>query len=66
LHEALEVGTKVYIGHERSPLIPTIGYAARTSIDVLNRHLWRLAHQFDSDAPCWGRAPRSGVPEVNP
>jgi hypothetical protein len=40
LHEAVEVGAKVYIGHERSPLIPTIGYAARMSIDVLNGHFW--------------------------
>jgi hypothetical protein len=36
LHEAVKVGAKVYIGHGRSPLIPTIGYAARMSIDVLN------------------------------
>jgi hypothetical protein len=27
LHEAVKVGAKVYVGHGRSPLIPTIGYA---------------------------------------
>jgi hypothetical protein len=43
LHEAVKVGAKVYIGHGRSPSIPIIGYAARMSIDVLNRHLWRRA-----------------------
>jgi hypothetical protein len=35
LHEAVEMGTEVYIGHGRSPLIPTIGYADRMSIDGL-------------------------------
>ena len=43
LHEAVEVGAKVYVGHGRSPSIPIIGYAARMSIDVLNRHLWHRA-----------------------
>jgi hypothetical protein len=40
LHEAVKVGAEVYIGHRRSPLISTIGYAARMSIDVLNGHFW--------------------------
>jgi hypothetical protein len=35
LYKTVEVGAKVYIGHGRSPLNPTIGYAARMSIDVL-------------------------------
>jgi hypothetical protein len=38
LHKAVEVGTKVYIGHRRSPLLTIIGPVAHMSIDVLNRH----------------------------